>query len=256
MVQVGRFPHRPQTYLEVGMTAESADPYPRPPDPMFDLREIRERVENWKTNVLPTPLPQADSQDAELCQPIPVGDVRQPSQLEFPTAKQRRSDVVKTAKRKNSPPRKGHSTSRYFRAVAGLKSPDAANRDTDLTTSRYQPQGLNVDTMPHSPTEALDEDSVIARRPSHTAVKAADRGHIQQVSEVWQTFAACQALVAHNCLAISATLVPVVPSYLHTTSTSYRKQHSFSTLQTSGDSTKRRLGFLTVAPAVPTLTSY
>jgi hypothetical protein len=256
MVQVGRFPHRPQTYLEVGTTAESEDPYPRPPDPMFDFSEIRERVENWKATVLPTPLPQADNKGAELCQPIPVGDVRQPSQLDFPTVKQRRSDVVKTTKRKNSPPHKGHSTSRYFRAVAAPKSPDAANRDTDLTTSPSQPQGLNVDTVLHSPTEALDEDSVIARKPSQTTVKAADRGHIQQVSEVWQTFATCRALVAHDCLAISATLVPVVPSYLHTTSTSYRKRHSSSTYQTSGDSTKRRLGFLTVAPTVPTLTSY
>jgi hypothetical protein len=168
------------------MTAESADPYPRPPDPMFDFREIRERVEKWKANVLPTPLPQADSHDAELCQPIPVRDVRQPSQLDFPTIKQRRSDVVKTMKRKNSPSRKGHATSRYFRAVAGAKSHDAANRDTDLATSFSQPQGLNVDPMLHSPPEALDENSVIARRPLHTTVKAADRGHIQQVSEVWR----------------------------------------------------------------------
>ena len=107
-----------------------------------------------------------------------------------------------------------------------------------------------MDTVLHSPTEALDEDSVIAQRPSHTTVKAADRGHIQETSEVWQTFATCQALVAHNYLAISATLVPSVPSYLPTF-TSYRKQHSFSTYQTSG-----RLGFLTVAPTVSALTSY
>ena len=190
--------------------AESADPYPRPPDPVFDFREIRERVENWKVNVLSAPLSQA-----ELNQPVPVGDVMQPSQLDFPTVKQRRGDVVKTTKRKNSPSRKGHSTSRsrYFRAVTAPKSPDAANLS--------QPQGLNVDSMLHySPAEALDEDSIIAQRPSHITVTAAGRGNIQQVSEVRQTSAAFQPLVAQNYLAFSATLVPVAPSYLHTTCTS------------------------------------
>lgn len=176
----------PQTYLEVGMTAESADPYPRPPDPVFDFREIRERVENWKANVLSDPLSQADSQGTELNQPIPTGGVRQPSQLDFPTVEQRRRDVIKTMKRKNSPSRKGHSTSRYFRAVAAPKSPDAANRGTDMTTTLSQPQGLNVDSMLHSPAEALDEDSIVARRPSRTTLTAAGRGNIQQVSEVWQ----------------------------------------------------------------------
>ena len=209
----------PQAYLKVGMTAaESADPYPRPPDPVSDFREIRERVENWKVNVLSTPLSQADSQDTELNQPVPVGDVRQPSPLDFRTVKQRRSDVVKTMKRKNSPSRKGHSTSRYFRAVTAPKSPDAANRGTGVTKSLSQPQGLNADSMlRYSPAEALDEDSIIARRPSHISVTAAGRGNIQQVSEVRQTSAAFQPLVAHNHLAFSATLVPVAPSYLHTT---------------------------------------
>jgi hypothetical protein len=199
--------------------AESADPYPRPPDPVLDFREIRERVENWKVNVLSAPLSQTDSKVTELNQPVPVGDVRQPSQLDFPTVKQRRSDVVKTMKRKNSP-RKGHSTSRYFRAVTAPKSPDAANRG-DIATSLSQPQGLNVDSMLHySPAEALDEDSIIARRPSHITVTAAGRGNIQQVSEVRQTSAAFQPLVAHDYLAFSATLVPVAPSHLHTTCTS------------------------------------
>jgi len=169
------------------MTAKIADPYPRNPDPIFDSREVHERVESWKANLLSAPLSQADSQDAELNQPIHLGDVRQPSQLDFPTVKQRRCDIAKTTKHKNSPSRKDRSTSRYFRAVAAPKSPDAANCDTEAVTSSVsKPQGSNVDPMRHSQAEPLDEDLMIAQSPSSTPVRAAGPENIQQVSEVWQ----------------------------------------------------------------------
>ena len=176
-------PVHAQTYLEPGTAAESAGPYPRP-SPITDLREIRERVENWKANVLSTPLSQADTQDAELNQ-LHIGNVRQPSQLDFPTVTQRRSDVAKTKKRKNSPSRKDQATSRYFRAVSAPKSPDAANHDTEgMTTSISQPRGTNVDPAPRSQHEAFNKNLVIAQRPSPTPVPAIGRESIQQVSEV------------------------------------------------------------------------
>jgi hypothetical protein len=179
-----------QTYLEAGTAAESADPYPRP-YPIIDVREIRERVENWQANVLSTPLSQPDAQSAELNQLIHIGNVRQLSQLDFPTVKQRRSDVAKTTKRKNSPSRKDQATSRYFRAAAAPKPPDAANHDTEgMTTSISQPRGTNVGSAPRSQHEAFDNNLVIAQRPSPTPVPEVGRERIQQVSEVRRITAA------------------------------------------------------------------
>lgn len=175
--------------------AESTDPYPRPS--IVDVREIRERVEDWQANVLSTPLSQAGSQNAELNQPIHIGNVRQPSQLDFPTVKQRRSDVAKTTRLKNSPSRKDHATSRYFRAVAAPKSPGAANDDTEgMTTSVSKLRGTNVNLAPRSQHEAFDKDLVIARRPSPTPVPAVSREGIQQVSEVRPVTAAF--LICHS----------------------------------------------------------
>lgn len=175
--------------MEAGTAAESTDPYPRPS--IVDVREIRERVENWQANVLSTPLSQADTQNAELNQLIHIGNVRQPSQLDFPTVKQRRSDVAKTTRRKNSLSLKDQATSRYFRAVAAPKSPDAANNDTEgMTTSVPQPRGTNVNPAPRSQHEAFDKNLVIAQRPSPTPVPAVGREGIQHVSEVRRITAA------------------------------------------------------------------
>jgi hypothetical protein len=217
-----------QTHLEAsGTAAENADPYPRPPDPMFDFREIRERVENWKANVLSAPLSQADTQDAELNQLILIGNVKQPSQLDFPAVKPRRSDVAKALKRKNSRSRKGQATSRYFRTAAAPKLPDAANHDTEgVTRTISQPRGSNVDPTPCAQREAFEEN-LVAERPSSPLAIAAGRESIQQVSEVWPiTLPFC---VTHNCSAVSSALVPVIPSHIHTAPAIYSKQSSFST---------------------------
>jgi hypothetical protein len=171
-----------QTHLVVGTVVESADPYPRPPDPIIDFREIHERVESWKANISSTPLSQTDTQDAELDQSI-MGNIRQPSQLDFPTVKQRRGDVAKAMKRKNSSSsRKDQATSRYFPAP---KSLDAVNHDIGgMTTNVSQPRGSNVHSAPRSQHEASDENLVIRPRPSPTRPIAAGRESIQQVSEV------------------------------------------------------------------------
>jgi hypothetical protein len=170
-----------QTHLVVGTVVESADPYPRPPDPIIDFREIHERVESWKANILSTPLSQADTQDAELDQSV-MGNIRQPSQLDFPTVKQRRGDVAKATKRKNSSSRKDQATSRYFPAP---KSLDAADHDTGgMTTNVSQSRGSNVHPAARSQHEASDENLVIPPRPSPTRPIAAGRESIQQVSEV------------------------------------------------------------------------
>jgi hypothetical protein len=144
------------------MAAESADPYPRPPVPIFDPREIRERVENWQANVVSAP--QVHRLDSELYQSTHVGDAKQLSPLNFPIVKQRRRDVSKSMKRKGSPSRKDHSTSRYFRGVTDPKFADS--------------HAVN------SPAEALGEDADTARRGLPTSDTAASPKNIQQVSEV------------------------------------------------------------------------
>lgn len=183
MVQVREHIHR--THLEAGITAENADPYPRPPVPVSDLREIRERVENWQAKVLSSPFPQVHS---ELSRSTHVGDAKQSSPLNFPIVKQRRGDVAKAMKRKDSPSCKDH-TSRFFRGVADPKFPDAdgVNRDTEavvMTTRPSEPCGSNVGHTLHSRAEALGEHSDTAPKSSPVQETAAGQQNIQQVSEV------------------------------------------------------------------------
>lgn len=168
------------THLEVGIAVEGADPCPRPPVVVFDLREIRERVEDWQANVLSTP----SRQDSALNQSTHVGE--QPSPLNFPTVKQRRSDVSKAMKRKASPSRKDHSTSRYFRGVADSKFPDSdgVNRDTEGVANVFEPRGPNVEPTSHSRAGALGEDPDTTQRGLPTSDAVAGQQNIQQVSEV------------------------------------------------------------------------
>ena len=169
--------------MEAGIAAESADPYPRPPVPVFDLREIRERVENWQARVLTSPFPQVHGEDVELNQSALLGDAKQSNQLNFPIVKQRGSDVAKAMKSKDS---KGHSTSRFFRGVADPKfhDTDGVNRDTEhegVTTRPSDPCGSNVGRTLHSRAGALGEHPDSAQPISETA---ASRQNIQEVPEV------------------------------------------------------------------------
>ena len=175
------------THLEAGMAVESADPYPRPPVPVFDLHEIRERVENWQADVLSAPLSQVHRQDPELNRSTHVGDAKQTSPLNFPIVKQRRGDVSNSMKRKDGPSRKDHSKSRYFRGVADPNFPDSngINRDTEgVTTSHSEPRGSNLGPTSHSRAEALGGHPDVARRDLSTFDTVGDQQNIQQVSEV------------------------------------------------------------------------
>jgi hypothetical protein len=90
-------------------------------------------------------------------------------------------------KRKDSPPRKDRSTSRYFCGVEDPKFPDSdgVNRDTEgVTTSPYKPRGSYVGPTSRSQADALGEDSDIARRGLPTSDTAPGQQNIQQVSEV------------------------------------------------------------------------
>ena len=176
-----------RTYLEAGIAAEDADPYPRPPVPVFDLRGIRERVENWQANVLPSPLPQVRSDGFELNRSTHVGDAKQLSPLDFPIVKQRRSEVAKSMKRKDSPSCKDHSTSRFFRGVADPKfrDTDGISRDTEAVNTRpSEPCGSNVGSMLHSRAGALGEHLDTAPKSSPIPEAEIDQQNIQQVSEV------------------------------------------------------------------------
>jgi hypothetical protein len=172
----------PTTHLKVGIAAKNADPYPRPPPPVFDLREIRERVEGWQASVLSAPSPR---QDSELIRSTHAGDGKQPSPLNFPMVKQRRSNVSRAMKRKASPSRKDHSTSRYFRGVADSKFPDPDGVNEGVTTSLFEPRGSNVEPTSHSRAEVLGEDTDTTRRGLPPSDTAAGQQNIQQVSEVW-----------------------------------------------------------------------
>jgi hypothetical protein len=172
--------------LEAGIATENADPYPRPPVPVFDVREIRERVENWQAHMLPSPPPQVHREDFELNRSTHFGDTKQPSQLNFPIVKQRRSFVAKAMKRKDSPSCKNHSTSRFFRGTADPKLSDAdgVNRDTEaVTTRRSEPCGSNVERALCSRVGDCEHPDT-APKGSPSSETAADQQNIQQVSEV------------------------------------------------------------------------
>jgi hypothetical protein len=172
--------------LEAGIAAENADPYPRPPVPVFDLREIRERVENWQTHVLPSPFPQVHSEDVELNRSTHLRDAKQSSQLNYPIVKQRRSDVAKAMKRKDDPSSKDHSTSRFFRGVADPKfrDTDGVNRTEAVTTGPSEPCGSNVGRTLYSRAGTLGEHPDTAPKSSPISETTAGQQNIKQVSEV------------------------------------------------------------------------
>jgi hypothetical protein len=185
MVQVRERSHR--THLEAGIVAENADPYPRPPVPVFDLREICERVENWQASVLSSPFPRVHSEVFELNRSTHVGDAKRSSQLASPITKQRRGDVAKAMKRKDSPSCKDHSTSRFFRGAAVPKfgDTDDVDRDTEAVTTRpSEPHGSNVGRTLHSQAGALGEHPDTAPKSSPISETTAGQQNIQQVSEV------------------------------------------------------------------------
>ena len=173
--------------MEAGIAAENADPYPRPPVPVSDLREIRERVENWQAQVSPSPFPQVHNEDVALNRSTHLLDVKRSSQLDYPIVKQRRSDVAKAMKRKDSPSCKDRSTSRFFRGVPDRKSrdTDGVNRDTGAVTTRpSEPCGSNVGDTLYSRAGALGEHPDTAPKSSPISESTAGQQNIQQVSEV------------------------------------------------------------------------
>ena len=199
--------------MEAGIAVENADPYPRPPVPVFDPREIRERVESWQAHVLPSPLPQV-SEDFELNRSTHLGNAKQSSQLNFPIVKQRRSDVAKAMKRKDSPSCKDHSTSRFFRGVADPKfhDNDGINRDTEIVTTRpSDPCGSNAGRTLYSRAGALGEHPDAAPKSSLISETATGQQNIQQVSEVRQISAAIVTHVTKHRLAVFTTLLPFAP---------------------------------------------
>jgi hypothetical protein len=116
-----------------------------------------------------------------------VEDAKQSSPLNFLIAKQRRSDVAKAMKRKDSPSCKDHSTSRFFRGVADPKfrDTDGVNRDTEaVTTIPSEPCGSNVGPMLHSRAGAPGDHPDTAQKSPPISETAAGQQNIQQVSEV------------------------------------------------------------------------
>ena len=116
-----------------------------------------------------------------------VGDAKQSSPLNFPISKQRRSDVAKALKRKDSPSCKDHSTSRFFRGAADPKfrDTDGVNRDTEaVTTIPSEPCGSKVGHMMHSRAGALGDRPDTAPKSPPIPETAAGQQNIQQVSEV------------------------------------------------------------------------
>ncbi|KAI0255178.1 hypothetical protein BJV78DRAFT_750108 [Lactifluus subvellereus] len=89
-------PRNPHDGNNQGVPHEGADPYPRPPIPVSDPREIRDRVEKWQAN------------------PAHVEDGERPSPLNFPTVKRRRSDVVKAMKHPKLPERANRNDESMF----------------------------------------------------------------------------------------------------------------------------------------------
>jgi hypothetical protein len=136
---------------------------------------------------LPSPRPQVHSEDFGLNLSTHLGDGKQPSQLNFPIVKQRRSDVVKAMKRKDSPSCKNHSTSRFFRGIADPKfsDTDGVNRDTEAVTTRpSEPCGSNVGRALYSRAGDLGEHPDTAQKSSPISETAAGKQNIQEVSEV------------------------------------------------------------------------
>ncbi|KAI9449185.1 hypothetical protein F5148DRAFT_1248541 [Russula earlei] len=173
-------------YQGIATATESADPYSHPPEALSDLRGIYERVENWQANVLSVPLPQPKF---EPNQPIHVRDAKQPSSLNLPTERKRRSDVARMMKPRNNSPQDRSSS----RDVGGVAAPDGSEADGANMTPP-EPRGSNVVSMPPFCAEVPDEDPTYRCLPS--PVTAASSENIQYVSELF--------------------LPPSFPSYLRT----------------------------------------
>ena len=169
-----------------------ANPYPRPPVPIFDMDEIRERIGNWQANVaLAPPFSQADSQQQErdhLQNSLPS------SPLNFPIVKRRKSHVAKAMRKGSSSSEKDYITSRYFRghglADRMSQAQAAANRDADGVTPPPRVSNPNPELTPHSRSESPDKVDT-ARRVSPTpaaaepiTVPAPETIHIHQITEV------------------------------------------------------------------------
>jgi len=204
--------------MEAGIAAENADPYPRPPVPVFDLREVCERVENWQADVLSSPFPQVHSEDFELNQATQcsthVGDAKQ-SPHKFSIVKQRRSNVAKVMKRKDSPSYKDHSTSRFFRGVTDPKfrGTDGVNRVIEAVATRpSEPCGSNVGHTLHPRAGALGEHPDTASNSSPISETAAGQQIIQHVSEVDLRYHRSSRLLTID----KPFLPPSFPSHLRT----------------------------------------
>ncbi|KAI0294665.1 hypothetical protein B0F90DRAFT_1274747 [Multifurca ochricompacta] len=198
--------------------AIDADPYPRPPVPVLDLRETRERVENWQANVLSAPLSQVDSGDPEQKnQSVPVEDDRRSPPLKFPTVKRRKDNVVKVMKHPNLP----ENLKCDAQGAIRVASP---------------PRGSNVELTPRSRKVALGMVPKIARTPSPpTPNTASIPENIHQVSEVRGGFPAGVRTfsVDNSLLGIFSTLVSVTTTNVHAAAAT-------STCKAPCDSTGRR----------------
>lgn len=250
----------PQTHLEVGIAAaaECADPYPCPTVPALGFREICERVESWQADLLSPPLSQSDNQEPDLNQ-LHIRDANQTSPLNFPVIKQRRCEVPKAVKCKNKTLPKGHSTSRFFCGTEDPKFPDDTHHDAEgVTTSLPEPRGSPAEPESNSQAEVLDEDPRTAQRRSPAHITTASRENIQQVSEVLQIFPTILSFwFANYRLAVSATLVPDVPSNIYAAPPFHKRP--FTTCQAPRDSPNRGLvypSFTTLPSTIPPLASH
>ena len=189
-----------------------ANPYPRPP--IFDLGQIRERVENWKVNVVPAPLSQADSQhpDSSHLRHSAEDAEQLLSPLNFPIVKPRKSDIAKAMKRKRKASSgRDYTTSRYFRGdgLADCMSPEAqaVNRHAECVTPapRSVARRSNAELTPHSRAESRDEDpeSVGRLSPTPAPITAPVPENIHQIAEVRQSHAAVLYLFSCNLSSFS-----------------------------------------------------
>src|SRR6266702_1442368 len=193
-----------RTHLQAGVVDDprrEVNPYPRPPVPIFDLGEIRERVENWQAKVVSAPLSQADNQDPDPLHS--TEDAEQQSPLNFPTVKQRKSDVARAMKRKRKASSdRDYTTSRYFRGdgLADRMSHEAqaVNCDAECVTPapRSVPPGSNAELTPHSRSESPDEVPEIVHRlsPTPAAITTPVPESIHQIAEVRHSHAAILSL--------------------------------------------------------------
>jgi hypothetical protein len=159
------------THPEVVVPGQGADPYPDPPNPLFDPQQVRDNIEKWKASVLSFPLSQADGQCSDTEQPLPPHS---------PITKRRRNDVVrKTIK---PAPLRDLSTSRYFRGDVDLELPKGTNCDNESATSLRR--GSNIGFSLCAPVVDLDDDRKSEPILSPTPVTPSNIENIRQVSEV------------------------------------------------------------------------